>query len=247
MMTVSALSAPGAMVRFLSELHATGAPVIHLRGRDGGLGALTQIEAEADGAPELSRLLGSWHQEAALDIGGPALPFDKTAARQGACLLFRAAWCYLNRDTGKEEVARLLLDPAAHPDDSAAAQFSADLTLQHLPALFRMAQALSPGDPLLAALRRLARLFPLSGVNIQPEKPPAQGMPPAAAWGNLQSHSGLRQLFLDRILITRAGHWLDHPETSLALRHSLGEHRQTLAPAFGSAAAALPPPAGDSL
>ncbi|MDB6135793.1 MAG: hypothetical protein JWM59_4036 [Verrucomicrobiales bacterium] len=247
MITVSALSAPGAMVRFLSELHATGAPVIHLRGRSEGLGALEQIEAEADGDPELHRLLGSWHQEAALDIGGPALSFDETAARRGACLLFRTAWCYLNRDTGREEVARLLLDPAAHPGDSATAQFSADLTLQHLPAVLRMAQALSPGDPLLSALRSLARLFPLSGVNIHPEKPPTQEMPPAATWGNLQSHSGLRQLFLDRILITRAGHWLDHPETSLAIRHSLGEHRQTLAPAFGSAAAALTLPSGDSL
>ncbi|RYD29486.1 MAG: hypothetical protein EOP86_21655 [Verrucomicrobiaceae bacterium] len=89
-------------------------------------------------------------------------------------------------------------------------------------------------------------MFPLSGVNIQPERPPTEEMPPAT-WGNLQSHSGLRQLFLDRILTTRAGHWLDHSETSLAIRHSLGEHYQTLVPAFGPAATVPSLPVGDSL
>ncbi|MES2709492.1 MAG: hypothetical protein V4726_23045, partial [Verrucomicrobiota bacterium] len=171
--------------------------------------------------------------------------FDETAAVFGARLLFRAAWCYLQRDTGRDEVARLLLEPppsaaglglssslTAAAQFSTAAQFSADLTLQHLPAIFRMARALAPGDPLLAALRELAGWFPLSGIGIQPADPQDFPAIDSGTWENLQAHPGLRQLFLDRILSARARHWLKHPDITLAIRHSLGEYATDLAPSF---------------
>ncbi len=72
----SAMSAPGTVVRFLSELRATGAPVIRLRGQGDWRGALLLIETEASNDPEISRLLAAWHHEAAEDLGGPPPPFD---------------------------------------------------------------------------------------------------------------------------------------------------------------------------
>lgn len=234
--TLSAMPAPGTIVRFLSELRATGMPVIRLRGQGDWRNSLLLIETEASNEPEISRILAAWHEEAADDLGGPPLPFDEPAALRGARLLFRAAWCYLQRDTGKDEVARLLLEssltssqipPSTH---SASAQFSADLTLQHLPALFRMAQVLAPGDPLLAALRELAHEFPLSGIGIQPADPDTPPSADPEAWENLHAHPGLQQLFLDRILSSQARPWTKHPAVAQALRHTLGEYARELAP-----------------
>lgn len=261
MTTLSPISAPGTAVRFLSELRTTGAPVIRLQGSaaEGGLEALASIETEAEGASEVGQILADWHREAAEDLGGPALPLDDDAARLGAGLLFRAAWCYLQRGLTREDVARLLHAPpalallalpapkkaelpasmqsissiqsipAAHTAAAAAAVFSADLCLRHLPAIFRMAQTLSPGDPLLGALQNLAARFPLSGVGIAAG---GHGLPESDSLPVILSHPGLRQLFLDRILTTRSRDWLHHPQIAEALQQTLGSHAQTLAPGF---------------
>lgn len=226
---MSAVPFPGTVLTFLQELRSTGAPVIRLRGQGDWRSALLLIETEAAHDPLILQLLATWHAEAARDLGGPPLPINESAALHGTRLLFRAAWCYLQRDTGKNEVTMLLQEESiAAPDP--AWQFSADLALCYLPAVFRMAQALAPGDPLLTALRNLAFHYPLSGTAIPPENDiPAADL---TAWENLQSHSGLQQLFLDRILITHARHWLNHPPTAQALHHTLGQYPQPFAPAF---------------
>ena len=219
---------PGTLLQFLRELRATGAPVLRLPGHTRPMPLLARLEAEAAADPHLTSLLRFQHREAAEDVGGPPLPFDEPAARLGATLLFRAAWLYLHRDSTADDVTRLLT--AAVPAfPNAAAQFSADLALQHLPALFRMAQALAPGDPLLAALRQLAAHVPLSAVGL----PPEENSPPSAdpaAWAALQEHPGLHQLFLDRIVLRQAREWLVFPNVSTALQDSLGACVRELAP-----------------
>lgn len=267
MTTLSAMSAPGTVVRFLTELRATGSPVVRLRGSaaEGGTEALSFIEAEADSASEVAQILAGWHREAAEDLGGPSLAFDEASARLGARLLFRAAWCYLQRGLSREEVARLLsaqppflrkevpalsipsirstAPPTPPPllkdtrsytevvdaNAAGAALFSTDLCLRHLPAIFRMAQTLSPGDPLLRALQALAAPFPLSGIGI------ATGTNDFAAPDTLAvifGHPGLRQLFLDRILAARSRDWLHHPQVAEALHQTLGSHAHALASGF---------------
>lgn len=228
---MSSIPLPGTVLTFLQELRSTGAPVIRLRGQGDWRSALLLIETEAAQDTLIPQLLAGWHAEAAPDLGGPPLPFHLHAALHGARLLFRAAWCYLQRDIGKNEVTTLLGTDSPAPTD-AAWQFSADLTLRHLPAVFRMAQALAPGDPLLAALRNLAFHYSLSGYGIPPENETAIPSVEPAAWEALQSHPGLRQLLLDRILASGSRHWLNHPETALALRHTLGGYPKEYAPAF---------------
>ena len=226
----SVVPQPGAALTFLLELRATGAPVIRLTGQGSWRGVLPRIEAEAAGDPQMAALLESWHREAAEDLGGPPLAFDGTAARHGALLLFRSAWAYLHRDSQASEVTQLLCAPLPW-EPTAAAQFSADLTLQYLPALFRMAQALAPGDPLLPALRHLSAVLPLGAIGF----PPQDDVPAVAeprAWQALRAHPGLWQLFLDRAVQRHDRAWLDHPDIARGLRHALGAHLQELAPAI---------------
>lgn len=210
----------GIILTFLRELRATATPVIRLSGQGPWAGVLIEIETEARADPRLGRLLADWHHEAAEDLGGPELPFDEDAARQAAVVLFRAAWCYLHRDTPAAEVAKLLQPPP--PETlTAAAQFSADLTLRHLPALHRIALALAPGDPLLAALRALAAACPLSSPGFSPD----ENFPPSAdplAWARLQEHPGLRQLFLDRVAAHADRAWMEIPDIAAAIAHALG-------------------------
>lgn len=222
------------------------APVIRLSGQGPWAAVLTEIEKDAQSDPRIGTVLAEWHREAVEDLGGPPLPFDEAAARHGAVLLFRAAWCYLHRDTPAREVTRLLHPTPPTPSENltAAAQFSADLTLRHLPALHRIALALAPGDPLLAALRSLAAAYPLSSPGFSPD----ENFPPSAdpdAWAILQNHAGLRQLFLDRVLAHADRAWMENAAIAAALTHSLGLHARTLAPhlpADLSHPAFIPPP-----
>lgn len=236
----------GILLTFLRELRATAAPVVRLSGQGPWAAVLTEIEKEAQSDPLIAALLAEWHREGLEDLGGPPLPFDEAAARHGAVLLFRGAWCYLHRDTPAREVTRLL-QPTSPPQSetpSAAAQFSADLTLRHLPSLHRIALALAPGDPLLAALRALAAAYPLSSPGFSPD----ENSPPSAdpeAWDHLQNHAGLRQLFLDRVLAHADRAWMENPAIAAALIHSLGLHSRNLAPhlpADLSHPAFIPPP-----
>ena len=133
---------PGAALIFLRELRSSGSPVLRLHGYGPSPEGLLLLEEDAGNDLLLIPLLKSWHLEAVEDIGGPPLPFDESAARHGAILLLRAAWFYLHRDSDAAAVTRAFSEPPPGPP-SPAALFSADLTLQHLPSLFRMAQALA--------------------------------------------------------------------------------------------------------
>ena len=217
----------GLIQQFLRDLRATGSPVIRLIGAGPWGGVLTALEAEAHADPQVAALLEIWHREASGDLGGPPLAFDEKSARRGAVLLFRAAWCYLHRDS-------------TAADATASSQFSADLALQHLPGVFRLAQALAPGDPLLAGLRHLAARFPLSSPGMPPEENTSPAADPAA-WAALQSHAGLHQLFLGRVVLLRSPAWLAVPHVAAALRRSLGSWARELAPSLPSVPH-LPPP-----
>ena len=230
---------PGAVLTFLRELRSTGAPILRLHGQGAAKQGLLQLEADAREDLLLLPLLKSWHEEAAEDLGGPALPFEEAAARHGVQLLLRMAWFYLQRDTDASTVTRLLAEPCPFPA-GAAAQFSADLTLQYLPAIFRMAQALAPGDPLLASLRNLAGLWPLSGTGVPLGSGQDVPMADPAAWEALRTHAGLWQLFLDRLLQRPDSPWLRHPDVVSGLTRLLGAYGRELAPALPAWPPALP-------
>jgi hypothetical protein len=221
---------PGTVSAFLRELRTTGAPAVHLRGPGPLTDCLRHIEADAAADAALIPLLREWHAEALADLPGPPLSFDESAARYGAQMLFRAAWFYLHRDATEAHVVTLLAD-SLPGGPSAAALFSADLTLRYLPDLHRIARTLAPGDPLLGALQRMADALPLSGAAMPPDED-APRQPLTAAWQAICDHPGLWRLFIDRVIATSARWWLARPEVRAALRRTAGAFAAELIPAF---------------
>ena len=217
---------PGTLYSFLRELRTTGAPVVRVQGGGELRECLGLIEDDSARDGRVLGLLREWHREAQLDLAGPSLAFDAAAAAWGAKLLFRAAWFYLDRESESDQVAAMLAEPmpgAATP----AAVFSADLTLQWMPGVFRLARTLAPGDPLLIALRKLAVALPLSGVGVEPEM---EAVLPVLT--SLQAHAGLWQLFIDRVVQSNARWWLRVPSVRDALQQVAGAFPQELVPAL---------------
>jgi len=221
---------PGTVSAFLRELRTTGAPVVRLRGAGELHDCLRHIEAGAAADAGLIPLLREWHTEALEELAGPPLPFDEPAARWGAQMLFRAAWFYLHRDAAESQVVTLLADPLPG-GPSAQVMFSADLALQYLPGLHRLARTLAPGDPLLGALQRMAEALPLSGAGIEPEEGRVR-QPQAAAWQAVRAHPGLWRMFTDRVIAANARWWLGREEVKEAVRRAAGAFAGELVPAF---------------
>ena len=227
-MPTSAQPQPGALTDFLSALAADGAPIVRIAGSGPMTDCLRLIEHDAAGDPQVAARLRAWHADAADDLAGPALQFDEAAARWGAAILFRAAWCHLHRDTPASELAFLLAVPLPVPL-SPAAILSADLALRWLPDIHRLAAARAPSDPLLASLQSLAFAHPLSTAALPPPLGTTRTAD-AAAWRTLRSHPGLWQLFLDRIIAAPAPWWLSGAVVREAVASRLGPHAADIAP-----------------
>jgi MoxR-vWA-beta-propeller ternary system domain bpX4 len=226
----SPLPSPGTVVSFFRELRTTGTPVVRITGPGDLRNCLSAIERDAEQDQGLVRLLREWHSEALLDLPGAALDFDSGAARWGAKILFRAAWFYMDRESDPSLVASLLAEPLPmHPTPPVL--FSLDLALQSLPEIYRLAQTLAPGDPLLVALRSLALRLPFSGVGIEQAENGAPLADPAA-WSALISHSGLWQIFIDRVIRAKAHAWLGHESVRDAVVRVGGAFPQDLLPAL---------------
>ena len=208
---------------FLRDVRAGGVAVLRLGGTGTMRERLAEMEAAAAVDEGLGAMLRDWHAEASEDLGGEVLEFEGVAARAGARMLFRAAWCLLVREVSAEEVEELL-GGAEMPEPGAAAQWSVDVALRWLPDVERLARGLAPGDPLLGALVRVAERWPLSGAGLRRETV-GRGMVDGAAWEAMRGHEGLWQLFLDRVMVSRAEWWLADEEVRAAAERSLGEWR----------------------
>jgi hypothetical protein len=140
------------------------------------------------------------------------------------------------------EIARLIVVRAAGPDEfapafsvpcpaapSQATDYSADLFLRHLPALWTFTGRLSPGDPLLPEIVRFAAAWPLSSVGMKLAAPPDAGRVAGFA-----ENSALLRVYADRILATEDISRLGVPAVDRAVRDALGAHPE-LCPAIARA------------
>lgn len=125
----------------------------------------------------------------ALDVAGPAIPFEPGVAEAAAAVVFRACRALVDREERPEELARSLALP--RPPASPSDHLSADLTFRYLPGIYRRARGIDPGDSLVSSLAALMRLWPLSGVLADlddgPDPPP-----------DLTDHPGLMLLYAER-------------------------------------------------
>lgn len=180
---------------------------------------------DADALPVLEQLDGFARDEAGLDL--PA--FAPAAALWAARLFHQLCRFTVCRDIPAEPIRVACAIPCPDPRRPGT-DWSADLTLRHLPRLWQLAQRLSNADPLLDQLALLARAWPLSSV----------GIPRLAelSVGTFFAHPGLRRLYADRIVAANDVSRLADARVAEGLRADLGIHHD-LAPAL---AAKLFPP-----
>jgi hypothetical protein len=153
-------------------------------------------------------------------------------------MLYHVAALVVHRDLGPEEIAGRLGAPAPAAE-AAVAAWSADVAFRHLPTLHRVAVAVSPGDPLAAALRDFAAAWPLSGVGFAPA--PAVGDARLAA---VLAHPALKRLYVDRALAVAERERFAVPAVATAARAALGGHPDMLP--LAAAALAAPEAASSS-
>ena len=156
------------------------------------------------------------------ELGIDAPAFVPEASLWSARLAYHLAQFTVCRDIGHEQIDATcnIPCPAAKTPDTI---WSVDLTLRHLPRLFRLARHLSGGDPLVQHMERIANDWPLSSVGMS-----ALNDPDTSAINN---HPALARLYADRIFAERDISRLGDPIIDDWLRRDLGIHRD-LAPAL---------------
>jgi hypothetical protein len=165
---------------------------------------LTLGESLQDEAPHVSvqdragitELLHEAFGRHALDVAGPAIPFDADAAIGSAVTLAQACWELIAGDDDTPFPLAVKSEPS-----SPAAHLSADLTLRFLADVYRRARAQNAGGKLTSEIERLLRSWPLSGVLADLDGEPATTL-------DFGGHSGLQLLYAERLAGTRRLGWL---------------------------------------
>jgi hypothetical protein len=175
---------------------------------------------DADAAPLLRRLDGLAREELALELPVFSPDVALWAARL-FCHLSRSVVC---RDISEGQIKAICNVPCPKRRGPET-DWSADLTLRHLPNLFRFARHLSNADPLVAEMNAIATDWPLSSVGIAGLE--TFDIDPFI------DHPGLRRLYADRIISAGDMSRLSDSRLGDVLRADLGIHRE-LAPAIAA-------------
>jgi len=166
--------------------------------------------------------LRRYHAQDALAMPHRAPAFAPAAAEWAAQLVYRAIQLVVLRDLDETVVQQELADFPAPAD--AAAVYSADLMLRHLPDLLELAKGLAPGDALVARLHELARQWPFSFVGTEPGSPEAQAV--------VLSDNSLRTAYIDRIIAARDQGRANQPGVRELVQQALGKYTADFWPDF---------------
>jgi hypothetical protein len=194
-------------------------------------GRITLPAAPAPPEPESIDVdLAALDALARLSLPPAVPPLHLPTARWAACLLYGAICCYAFRDWDAQKVADILATPCPSTEGASPAQvsFSVDLSLQFLPDLFQLARGIAPGDPLIVALLKIGRDWPLSSVGIADVD-----ADPTLDISAFIQESALLTLYLDRIFARRATARLGNPQVARYARAAIGLH-DALAPEVAS-------------
>lgn len=173
-----------------------------------------------DGLAALTQL----NELAGAELGLAPPPFSSNAALWAARLVYHLCQFTVCRDIDAEQIDAICTAPCPEKH-SPETDWSADLTLRHLPKLFQLARHLSQADPLVQNLKQIAAAWPLSSVGI----PGLENLPIES----FIEHPALRRLYADRIVAAEDVSRLNDPRVESWLRADLGIHHE-LAPAFAS-------------
>jgi hypothetical protein len=189
---------------------------------EGGSAAVSAGPLRCDEAQALAALK-EIDSRARAELGIEAPGFSEVAALWGARLTYHLAQFTVCRDIGQEQIEAVCKMPCPVAA-SAETVWSVDLTLRHLPKLYRLARHLSGGDPLVNEMQRIAAEWPLSSVGIPVENPDAR---------LIMEHPALARIYADRIFAEGDLSRLGDLRVDELLRRDLGMHRE-LAPALAS-------------
>ena len=191
-----------------------------------GQGAVTMGSQLAPFAPadlaHARQLLHRYHAQDAQTMPHQAPAFAPAAAEWAAQLVYRAIQLVVLRDLDETVVQQELADFPAPAE--AAAVYSADLMLRHLPDLLALAKGLAPGDALVARLRELGRQWPFSFVSTEIGLPEAQAV--------VLADASLRTAYIDRIIAARDLDRASQPGVRELVQQALGNYAAELWPDF---------------
>jgi MoxR-vWA-beta-propeller ternary system domain bpX4 len=202
----------------LSEAGPSIASFVHALANDGRI----VVSSEPIAAPDEAALseLVELNQRAQAELAGEPPGFSCEAALWAANLLYQICQFVVCRDIGEGQIATAFASECPVPRGPET-DWSTDLLLRHLPAMIRLAQQLSNGDPLVQELKKVAAAWPLSSVSIS-----------ELMDLNLDTFIGqpaLARLYADRIVAAGDTSRLGDPRVDDLLRADVGVHRE-LAP-----------------
>lgn len=202
----------------LSEAGPSIASFVNALAYDGRIVVCAEPVAAADDAA-LAALL-DLNRRAEFELAGEGPGFSSEVALWAANLLYQICQFIVCREIGEAQMAAAFAKgcPAARGPE---VDWSADLLFRHLPPLFRLAQQLINGDPLIQELKKLAVTWPLSSVGI-----------PDLGELNLDTfinHAALARLYADRIVGAADTSRLGDARVDELLRADIGIHHD-LAP-----------------
>jgi MoxR-vWA-beta-propeller ternary system domain bpX4 len=190
------------VAQFLSDLFETGRVSVFID---------LPVEPEED----VDEVLVNAEKVAAGNLAGTSPDFDLTSARWAAKFFYGACHFLVCRDVNPETIEAFFKEPCPGPH-SPQTNYSVDLVFRYLPDLVGMTRAIASGDPLLQQLLKLAQEWPLSSVGIS-------GIEAVVITAFIE-HSGLRQLYVDRIIARADVSRLGDPQIDVGVREALGDY-----------------------
>jgi hypothetical protein len=166
--------------------------------------------------------LQQYYEDDIQEMPSVAPSFDPTAALWAARYLYTAVQFILLRNLDETTMQEHLLPYTG--EQTAAAMYSADLTLRYLPDLFDLAKGLSPNDPLVKQMKETAQLWPFSSAGI--------AMSEELELSVIFSHVSLQQAYIDRIIAAKDLHKCRQADCYPLVLEALGAFATNLWPQF---------------
>jgi hypothetical protein len=188
---------------------------------ENGVAVVSSAEGLTESADDI---LLAWDAIQRANFPGAAPELIPEAAAWAAARLYRGCQALVCREMPPADAARLLREPCPHTP-SPAVDYSVDLVFRFLPDLLTLTRRVSHNDPLVAELLALGQAWPLSSVGME-------GIG-AVEVAHLLTHPGLRQLYVDRILLTGDVSRLNDAAVRAAAKAALGAYPE-LAPALSA-------------
>lgn len=155
------------------------------------------------------------------NLAGKEPAFSIESARWAALLFYRACQFVVCRDAEAKTIKAALEEKCPEPH-SPRTEYSVDIVFRFLPDVISMTRAVASADPLLQALLKLAREWPLSSVGVAEVGP--------VKVSAFIEHPVLLQLYADRIVASADTTRLGDQRVDSTVRQALGAYPELCKP-----------------